>query len=149
MSSFAIPLSGLNAAQSQLNAVSNNLANMNTVGFKDQTVNFSDLFATAYAIHTNGSGDPLQTGLGVKVSSVDSDFTEGSLTETGTQSNMALSGAGFFVTQDARGGQDYTRAGDFTTNKAGQLTTPEGNLVLGYPATAGVVNTSAPLQPLQ
>jgi flagellar hook protein FlgE len=148
MSSFAIPLSGLNAAQSQLNAVSNNLANMNTVGFKDQTVNFSDLFANAYAIHTNGSGDPLQTGLGVKVSSIDSDFTEGSLTETGTQSNMALSGQGFFVTKDAQGSLDYTRAGDFTTNKAGQLTTPEGNLVMGYPATGGVVNTSGALQPI-
>ena len=62
---------------------------------------------------------------------------------------MALSGNGFFVTQSASGLPDYTRAGDFTTNKAGQITTPSGELVLGYPATNGVVNTAATLQPLQ
>ena len=149
MSSFAIPLSGLNAAQSQLNSVSNNLANMNTVGYKDETVNFADLFANAYSVNTNGSGDPLQTGQGVKVSSIESNFTEGSVTETGTESNMALSGAGFFVTRDPSGVQDYTRAGDFTTNKAGQLITPDGNLLMGYPAVAGVVDTSGALQSLQ
>src|SRR5579875_737660 len=115
MSSFAIPLSGLNAAQKQLDTVSNNLANMNTVGYKDQTVQFADLFANAYAVDTNGSGNPLQTGQGVKVSSIDSDFTEGSLNQTGTASNMALSGTGFFVTRDASGLQVYSRAGDFTT----------------------------------
>jgi flagellar hook protein FlgE len=61
---------------------------------------------------------------------------------------MALSGNGFFVTQSASGVPDYTRAGDFTTNKAGQITTPSGELLLGYPVTNGVVNT-ATLQPLQ
>lgn len=147
--SFAIPLSGLTAAQKQLDSVSNNLANMNTVGYKDENVNFSDLFAEAYAVTTNGSGDPVQLGNGVKVSSIASDFTEGSLNQTGTASNMALSGAGFFVTQDPSGVQDYTRAGDFTTNKAGELTTPDGNLLLGYAATAGVINTSGALQPVQ
>jgi flagellar hook protein FlgE len=64
-------------------------------------------------------------------------------------SNMALSGNGFFVTQSASGLPDYTRAGDFTTNKAGQITTPSGELLLGYPANNGVVNTAATLQPLQ
>ncbi len=148
MSSFAIPLSGLTAAQKQLDSVSNNLANMSTVGYKDQTVNFADVFAQAYAVTTNGSGNPLETGTGVKVSSIDTDFTEGSLSQTGTSSNVALSGNGFFVTQNANGLPNYTRAGDFTTNKAGQLTTPSGNLVLGYPSVAGVVNTSGALQPL-
>jgi flagellar hook protein FlgE len=62
---------------------------------------------------------------------------------------MALAGNGFFVTQGAGGLQDYTRAGDFTTNNAGQITTPNGELLLGYPAVGGVVNTSAALQPLQ
>ena len=83
------------------------------------------------------------------VSSTDSDFTEGSLNATGTSSNMALSGNGFFVTQSASGLADYTRAGDFTTNNAGQITTPSGELLLGYPAVNGVVNTAAKLQPLQ
>ncbi len=149
MSSFAIPLSGLNAAQSQLNTVSNNLANMNTVGYKDETVQFADLFANAYSVNTNGSGDPLQSGLGVQTSAIDSNFSQGPSDETDTSSNMELSGAGFFVTRDPSGVQDYTRAGDFTTNKSGQLISPEGNLLLGYPAVNGVVNTTGALQPLQ
>jgi flagellar hook protein FlgE len=62
---------------------------------------------------------------------------------------MALSGNGFFVTQSSTGQPDYTRAGDFTTNKAGQIITPSGELLLGYPAVGGIVNTSAALQPLQ
>jgi flagellar hook protein FlgE len=147
MGSFSTPLSGLTAAQDQLQSVSNNLANIDTDGYKDQTLTFSDIFSQTGA--TNGSGDPLQTGYGVAVSSTDSNFTEGSLNATGTSSNMAVSGNGFFVTQSATGAPDYTRAGDFTTNNAGQLVTPSGELLLGYPAVGGVVNTSAALQPLQ
>jgi flagellar hook protein FlgE len=147
MGSFATPLSGLTAAQGQLQSVSNNLANINTDGYKDQTLTFADVFSQTGV--TNGSGDPVQTGSGVTVSSTDSNFTEGSLNATGTSSNMALSGNGFFVTQSSSGLPDYTRAGDFTTNNAGQITTPSGELLLGYPAVNGVVNTAAKLQPLQ
>ena len=147
MGSFSTPLSGLTAAQQQLQSVSNNLANIDTDGYKDQTLTFSDVFSQTG--QTNGSGDPLQTGTGVTVSSTDSNFTEGSLNATGTASNMALSGNGFFVTQGASGLPGYTRAGDFTTNNAGQITSPSGELVLGYPAANGVVNTAAALGPLQ
>ncbi len=147
MGSFATPLSGLTAAQGQLQSVSNNLANINTNGYKDQTLTFADVFSQNGV--TNGSGDPVQTGSGVTISSTNANFTEGSLNATGTTSNMALSGNGFFVTQSASGLLDYTRAGDFATNKAGQITTPSGELVLGYPATNGLVNTAAALQPLQ
>ena len=147
MGSFSTPLSGLTAAQGQLQSVSNNLANINTDGYKDQTLTFADVFSQTGA--TNGSGDPLQTGSGVTTSSTDSDFTEGSLNVTGTASNMALSGNGFFVTKGPSGSSDYTRAGDFTTNNAGQITTPSGELLLGYPAVNGVVNTATTLQPLQ
>ncbi|HEY0309025.1 MAG TPA: flagellar hook protein FlgE [Acidobacteriaceae bacterium] len=148
MASFSIPLSGLMAAQDQLQSVSNNLANMNTDGYKDQTVSFSDVFSQAGT--TNGSGDPLQTGSGVRVSATSSNFTDGNRSATGTSSNMAITGNGFFVTEGANGLQEYTRAGDFTTNSSGQLVTPNGELVLGYPAVGGVVtNVSAELQPLQ
>jgi flagellar hook protein FlgE len=147
MGSFSTPLSGLTAAQGQLQSVSNNLANINTDGYKDQTLTFADVFSQTGA--TNGSGDPLQTGSGVTTSSTDSDFTEGALNVTGTASNMALSGNGFFVTKGSSGLSDYTRAGDFTTNNAGQITTPSGELLLGYPAVNGVVNTATTLQPLQ
>jgi len=146
MGAFSTPLSGLNAAQGQLQSVSNNLANIDTDGYKDQTLTFSDLFAQTGA--TNGAGDPIQTGSGVAVSATDSNFAEGTLNATGVSSNMAISGNGFFVVQS--GSQvAYTRAGDFTTNTAGQITSPSGALVLGYPAVNGVVNSGAALQPLQ
>src|ERR1035437_6363773 len=147
MGAFSTPLSGLTAAQNQLQSVSNNLANIDTDGYKDQTLTFSDIFSQTGM--TNGSGDPLQTGSGVSIASTNSNFTGGSITPTGTSSNMALSGNGFFVTQSASGLPDFTRAGDFSANNAGQLTTPNGELLLGYPAVNGVVNSSAALQPLQ
>jgi flagellar hook protein FlgE len=147
MGSFSIPLSGLNAAQDQLTSVSNNLANINTDGYKDMNVSFADLFAQTGA--TSGNGNPLQNGMGVVSSGTNSNFTEGNLNPTGTSSNMALSGNGFFVVQNSSGSSNFTRSGDFTVNNAGYLITPGGQLLLGYPATDGVVNTSAPLQPLQ
>jgi flagellar hook protein FlgE len=130
-----------------LQSVSNNLANIDTDGYKDQTLTFGDIFAQTGA--TSGSGDPIQVGSGVSVSGTVSNFTEGNLNATSTASNMAVSGNGFFITQGANNTLDYTRAGDFTTNNAGQLITPSGQLLLGYPAVNGVVNSSASLQPLQ
>lgn len=147
MGSFSIPLSGLTAAQDQLQSVSNNLSNINTDGYKDEDVLFSDIFSQTGAV--SGNGDPIQTGLGVAPGATVSDFSDGTVSSTGIPSNMALSGSGFFVVQDSSGTQSYTRAGDFTTNNAGYLTTPSGDVVMGYPSVNGVVNTSAPLQPLQ
>jgi len=147
MGSFSTPLSGLTAAQGQLQSVSNNLANIDTDGYKDQDLTFSDIFTQTGV--ANGAGDPIQTGFGVAISSTDANFTEGSLNATGTSSNMALSGNGFFLVQGSNASPDFTRAGDFTTNNAGQITTPSGELLLGYPAVGGVVNTNAALQPMQ
>ena len=131
MSFFGVPLSGLIASQDQLQSVSNNLANLDTVGFKDQTTSFSDIFAQSSLV--NGANNPISTGLGVTPSQTTSDFTDGAQSATGVSSNMALSGNGFFVTQSADGKTAYTRAGDFTSNSTGQLVTPSGELVMGYP----------------
>ena len=147
MGSFSSPLSGLMAAQQQLQSVSNNLANIDTDGYKDETLTFGDIFAQTGV--AGGSGDTVQIGSGVAVSSTDTNFTEGNLNSTGTSSNMAISGNGFFVTQGTNGTQNFTRSGDFTTNNDGQLMTPSGQLLLGYPAVNGVVNNSASMQPLQ
>ena len=143
---FSTPLSGLDASSAALNAVSNNLANMNTDGYKSQTTTFSDLFYQSYG--NSGSGNPIQAGMGVKLSGSIQNFTTGPLASTGLSSNMALNGAGFFVTQSASGQQSYTRNGDFTTNPAGQLTTLSGQLVMGYPAAGGVVSANASLAPI-
>lgn len=146
MGAFSTPLSGLMAAQDQLQTVSNNLANQNTDGYKDQNITFADIFAQTGA--TSGSGDPIQTGSGVSVSSTVSNLTEGNLDATGIPSNMAISGNGYFVTQSPDGQINYTRAGDFTTNKTGEIVDPNGNIVLGYPAVNGVVNSAGTLQAL-
>jgi flagellar hook-basal body protein len=82
MGAFSTPLSGLTSAQQQLQAVSNNLANIDTDGYKSQTLTFSDIFLQTGRM--NGSGDPVQIGSGVKVSSTDSNFTEGNLNATNT-----------------------------------------------------------------
>ncbi len=147
MSSFSIPLTGLKADEEALDTISNNLANMNTTGYKDQTTNFSTLFYQN--LGESGSGDPLQEGLGVQVASTSTDFTGGSITSTGVTSDMAINGNGFFTVQNPTTGQNYlTQDGSFTTNSSGDLVTSNGMLVLGYPTVDGVVNTNGALAPI-
>ncbi len=146
MSFFSTPLSGLTASSTALQAISNNLANMNTDGYKTQTAVFSDVFYQSYG--TSGNNDPIQTGLGTQVAGMSEDLTVGPISSTGISSNVALNGNGFFVTSNAMGALSYTRSGDFTTNTTGQLTTLGGDLVMGYPAVGGVISTSSSLQPL-
>jgi flagellar hook protein FlgE len=147
MASFSIPLSGLAATGEALNIISNNLANLNTDGYKDQTANFQDLFYQNYG--SDGAGDPIQVGAGTEVGSVATNFSDGTLQDTGVNSNAAITGNGFFVTEQANGTVEYTRAGDFTINSAGLLVTPSGQTVMGYPAVNGVVNQGAALSSLQ
>jgi flagellar hook protein FlgE len=147
MSSFSIPLTGLQADEEALDTISNNLANMNTTGYKDQTTNFSTLFYQN--LGESGSGDPLQQGLGVQVASTSTNFTSGSMTSTGVSSDMAINGNGFFTVEDSTTGQQYlTQDGSFTTNASGDLVTSNGMLVLGYPTENGVVNTNGALAPI-
>src|SRR5271156_5682471 len=140
MSAFSIPLSGLEASSSALNTIANNLANLNTDVYKDQTLNFADVFNQIQG--TSGNGDPIQPRSGVQIAGTTADFNNGSVSSTGVASNLALQGNGFFVVQNGSG-TDYTRAGDFTVNSSGQLCTPSGELVMGYPAVDGVVATDA------
>jgi flagellar hook protein FlgE len=147
MSSFSIPLSGLDASSNALNIISNDLANLNTTGYKSQDANFQDLFYQN--LGTDGAGDLIQVGAGAEVGSTTTNFSNGSLENTGVNTDVAITGSGFFVVQPASGGLQYTRAGDFTLNAAGQLVTASGQLVLGYPAVNGVVTPGANLTSLQ
>lgn len=145
MASFYIPLTGLNSDSTALNTIANDLANMNTTGFKSQSVNFSDLFYQQMG--TAGSGDPIQRGSGTQVASIETDFSSGSPTSTGVSTDVALEGNGFFVVSN--GSTQYlTRAGNFSTDSSGNLITSNGLSVMGYPATNGVVNTNASLAPI-
>ena len=145
MSSYSVPLSGLEADSSWLNTISNNLANLNTDGYKDETLSFGDVFAQMNS--ESGNGDPIQIGSGVQVEGTTSNFSNGTPTSTGVDSNLALQGNGMFVVQ-GDGQSNYTRNGDFTVNSAGQLETASGQLVMGYPAVNGVVNSSGTLGPI-
>jgi flagellar hook protein FlgE len=145
MSGFSIPLSGLAASSSALNVIANNLANLNTDGFKDESLNFGSIFNQVSG--TSGNGDPIQIGSGVQVQGTVANFSQGNLNSTGIASNMALQGNGFFVVQ-GNGQTDYTRDGSFTVNADGYLTTSNGDLVMGYPATNGVVSTSSAIAPI-
>src|ERR1700692_658715 len=107
MPNFSIPLSGLNASSAALATTANNLANINTVGYKDQQTQFSDLFYQN--LGSDGAGDPIQQGAGVKVSSQPSDFTQGNVTANGVDTNVAINGNGFFIFR-TNGEQRYTLA---------------------------------------
>lgn len=149
MSSFSIPLTGLESSTTELNTIANNLSNMNTTAFKSQSVSFSDLFYQQ--IGSSGSGDPLEEGAGSQVSATSTNFTEGSINSTGNTDDMAIggtTGAGFFIVQDGKN-TEYTRDGSFTVSAAGNLTTQGGLNVMGFPVVAGAVNTNAPLTPIQ
>ncbi|MGO9433504.1 MAG: flagellar hook protein FlgE [Terracidiphilus sp.] len=145
MAGFSIPLSGLAATSASLDVIANNLANLNTDGYKDQSVTFSSVFNQIQG--TSGNGDPIQIGNGVEMAGTVSNFSDGNVDTTGIASNMALQGSGFFIVNGNNQTQ-YTRDGDFTVNAQGQLADSSGQLVMGYPAVNGVVQTSSVLAPI-
>jgi flagellar hook protein FlgE len=136
--SFGTALTGINAAQADLNVVSNNIANSNTTGFKQSVAEFSDLFASSQ----NGvAADAI--GNGVQVAAVAQDFSQGSIQTTGNNLNLAINGGGFFTVAGANG-LGYTRSGDFSTNATGMVVNPQGQALQVYAPTAnGGFNTSS------
>jgi flagellar hook protein FlgE len=146
MGSFAIPLSGLLASQEDLGVISNNLANLNTTGFKGSSANFSNLIYQQ--LGSDGAGDPVQTGLGTQIGSTSVNFTEGSIQNTGVNSNVAIQGNGFLQVQN-NGVTQYTRDGDLSLSSAGYLEESDGSQVMGYAAVNGVVSAAGATVPLQ
>jgi len=136
MSSFSIALSGLTADSDALDVVGNNLANLNTTGYKDSTVSFYDLLQSSLA------GGSTQIGGGVSAPQTERIFTQGSIQTTGGNYDAAIDGNGFFVVQDPTGNTLYTRAGNFQLDANGDLVTTTGQFVQGWNAENNVVNTS-------
>ncbi|MGE3276350.1 MAG: flagellar hook protein FlgE [Vicinamibacterales bacterium] len=140
--SFAAGLSGLSANASYLSTIGNNLANINTIGFKSSTVTFMDLVS-----QTQGgtSVSPMQIGLGVTTGSISPVFSQGAIENTREATNVAIQGQGFFVVGNPSGtGSAYTRAGNFSFDSSGRLVTPDGWRVQGWTATNadGTINTT-------
>lgn len=142
-SSFYAGLSGLQAYSSHLNVIGNNLANVNTIGFKTSRMTFQDLL---YQTSVGSGQNPSQIGLGVQSASVDSLFSQGSLQGTGLVTDLAVQGNGFFVMRDEQGSRLFTRAGNFSLDKNGNLATTSGALVQGYTtrdASGNIVTSGA------
>jgi flagellar hook protein FlgE len=145
MGGFSTALSGLNSASVDLSVISNDLANMNTIGYKSTDANFQDLFYQQ--IGSSSSGNPEQVGSGAEVGSISSNFTEGTISATGVPTDVAIDGQGYFVVNNA-GVQEFTRAGNFSISSSGQLLASDGGQVMGYAAENGVVNTNQTVAPL-
>ncbi len=141
---------GMEAQQLNLNTISNNLANVNTPGFKRSKIEFQDLLyqkpRTSGADAGGGNVIPtgIEVGNGSRVSATAKIFTQGQLTQTGEKLDIAIQGDGFFEVQKADGTLAYTRDGTFKLSPNGQITTNDGLLVLSgfQPAPNGTTEIS-------
>ncbi|CAM2148879.1 MULTISPECIES: flagellar hook protein FlgE [Paraburkholderia] len=130
-------LSGLAASSNDLDVIGNNIANANTVGFKQSTAQFADVYANTIATSVN-----TQIGLGAALSEVQQNFSQGTITTTGQALDVAINGNGFFQMSN-NGTVTYSRNGVFQLNKSGYITDAAGNDLMGYAAdSTGVVNTA-------
>jgi flagellar hook protein FlgE len=138
MSAFSIALSGLTAASTDLDVVSNNVANADTVGFKEARTEFADVYS-AGAVNLNAQA----VGEGTRVDSTAQQFTQGDITTTSSNLDLAISGDGFFTLQDASG-TVYSRNGAFSEDKNGNVVNATGQALQVYPpvtAAAGAATT--------
>jgi len=136
MRAMTIAATGMNAQTTNVEVIANNIANINTTGFKRARAEFTDLLYETQrlpGISQRGNQTTVpegaQLGLGVKTAAIRNLHIQGALTQTGNQFDLALTGRGFFQITDANGDIEYTRAGAFNTNAQGQLVTLDGNLI--------------------
>ncbi|HAN55452.1 MAG TPA: flagellar hook protein FlgE [Betaproteobacteria bacterium] len=133
---FEQGLSGLNAASKNLDVIGNNVANANTVGFKQSQAQFADVYANSLA----GAGAS-QIGIGVKVAQVAQQFTQGNVTASNNPLDVAINGGGFFRMSN-NGTVSYARNGQFQLDKAGYIINATGSHLTGYGVSAGGVLAS-------
>lgn len=138
MKALAIAATGMNAQQTNLEVIANNIANINTTGYKRARAEFSDLLYQvdrAQGVPNRGNQalvpEGSHIGLGVKTTAIRNVHLQGSLASTGNQLDVAISGKGWFQIEAANGDMFYSRAGAFNTNAEGQLVTVDGYLVAG------------------
>lgn len=160
-SSMYTGVSGLKAQQTRLDVIGNNIANVNTLGYKSQRVTFGDMFsrmlrAASAPSASSGLGgtNPMQVGYGVNVNSIDTDMSTGATQSTGNDTDASIGGDGFFIVKDGNSDEyKFTRAGNFSVDKDGNLTV-NGMKVCGWEQYTkdkdGKIsyNTQAALQPI-
>ena len=149
-------VSGLEAQQYRIEVVGNNIANVDTTGFKASRTEFSAMLSQleTYGMPPNGflgGIDPIQVGLGVRVGSTPKDFTQGPIKNTGVASDLAITGDGFFTLRNGDGKAAYTRDGTFGVSAMNLLYDPSsGNVVQGYKADKDfTVNPGGPITDLE
>lgn len=125
--SFYKTLSGLNAFREELSVISNNIANTETTAYKSSSVSFADVLCDSVSAGSGGS-----EGNGVSIQSVSSNWEQGSIVDTGNSTDLAITGSGFFIVEDASGSICYTRDGEFSYGDDGTLETADGLAVQGY-----------------
>jgi flagellar hook protein FlgE len=138
LSTMTTSLTGLQGAETTIDVVGNNVANANTVGFKQSSVEFATQFSQTQSIGSSpstasGGTNPRQVGLGVKVAEIAPDFTQGTIEISSNSLDLAIQGDGFFIVAGATAGQEfYTRNGQLKTNSQNELVTVTGQRVVGY-----------------
>jgi flagellar basal-body rod protein FlgG len=152
MRALSIAATGMNAQEQNLEVIANNIANINTTGFKRSRAEFTDLiYQTERLAGVSSRGrdatvpEAAQIGLGVRTAAIRSVQIEGPLTNTGNDYDLAISGRGWFQVTNPNGDTIYTRDGAFNTNGQGQLVTTDGYLVtpaITIPTNATSVNVS-------
>ncbi len=152
-SSLSTALTGLTAAETQIDVLGNNLANSQTVGFKASEVLFSTQFLQTLSLGAaptsdNGGTNPRQTGLGVQVAAITPDFNQGTLQISTNPSDLAIQGDGFFMVQGGSGERLYTRNGIFKLNSENALVTATGERLLGFGVDERFNIQATNLQPL-
>lgn len=137
MKSLNSGVSGLRAFQTKMDVIGNNIANVESTGFKSSRVTFADMLSQEISSGGGSESAPssgAQVGLGVRISSIDRDFNQGGLQNTGRQTDLAIEGNGFFMVEDSGSQQFLTRAGNFAFNKDGFLVDQSGRKVQGFNA---------------
>src|SRR4030067_3519642 len=123
LTSLYTAITGMNANGTWLSVIGDNIANMNTVGFKSSRVAFGDVLA--------GVVGSLQVGRGVLISEISPLFTQGSFETTSNALDLSIDGDSFFIVNES-GANYYTRAGQFSLDKDGNIVNPEGLILQGY-----------------
>ncbi|NLX63697.1 MAG: flagellar hook protein FlgE [Clostridiaceae bacterium] len=161
MMSMYASVSGLKAHQICMDVIGNNIANVNTVGFKASRATFQEIFSqtlspasTPDEVTGRGGTNPMQVGLGMNIDAIDVQMNRGSVQRTESPTDLSIEGEGFFIVRSGSDGEFlFTRAGNFTIDKQGNLVTSSGQNVYGwmkyeYGDNGYVFDTQEPIMPL-
>lgn len=148
---FYTAISGIQSSQQKIDVISDNIANINTAGFKESMINFSDVYSKTLSLGSAptkamGGQNGMQIGLGTKTSSITKNFSTGANQTTGVASDLYLDGPGFFCVEGSNNEILLTRSGNFSVDSQGYLVTSNGNRILGTDSSYSVNGSQIPVK---